>query len=181
MKTEIPPPPTDDQMAAVASAMKRVCQYGIYTGRLETREALTYFNRCKRHVPTDPGSTLIFTRDDGMHSSGWWKNPDYSRCLHLSLSFQDRETSGLAPKHVALTEKWVEFFFGQWKRLIWAEPPFSEHGKKHDVWHYRVFTSPDFKVPLLPRGEVYSRELTEAGWKSWSDLHDGDRVESAHE
>ncbi len=168
-----------DQAAALASDMKRVCQYGIYTGRLETPEAMAYFKRCRRGFPSDPGSVLIYTRDFGMHASGWWKNPDYSQCLHLSISFQDRESGELAPKDKRLTETWVDLFFGDWKNLIWAEPPFSEHGRKHDVWHYRVFTSPDFKVPLLPRGEVYSRELTEAGWKSWSDLH-AEPQEAAH-
>lgn len=33
------------------------------------------------------GLMTILTRDIGYHSSGWWKNPDFERCLHLSISF----------------------------------------------------------------------------------------------
>lgn len=47
-----------------------------------------YFEYAKRvHEPT--GTMLLFTRDIGHHTSGWWKNPDYERCYHLSLSFWD--------------------------------------------------------------------------------------------
>lgn len=28
------------------------------------------------------GSRLIYTRDVGHHTSGWFKNPDYEQCLH---------------------------------------------------------------------------------------------------
>jgi len=50
-----------------------------------------------------------------------------------------------------------------------AVPPYSSGGKANEVWHYRVFTNPAGE-PILPRGEVYSREFTEKGWLSFSDL-----------
>lgn len=30
---------------------------------------------------------VIMTRDIGYHTSGWWKNPDYERCFHVSISY----------------------------------------------------------------------------------------------
>lgn len=172
----------EDAMFALAEDMKRVAGLaGFYSGFLRTPEERRYMKRCTRSFETVPRTRLLFTRDAGMHACGWWKNPDYSQCLHLSLSFADAEAMEHAPKHKGLTERWVRLFFGDWTSLVWCEPPFSPEGKLCDVWHYRVFTSPDFRVPILPRGEVYSREFTEAGWKSWSDVHGGDRIESAHE
>jgi len=127
-----------------------------------------YFDRCRgAHEPT--GTVLIFTRDVGMHSSGWWKNPDYERCFHLSLSYRDPETDRPRPRDVKLSKEWVQAFFHEHQRLIWAEPPYSDEGKVSDVWHYRVFCDANW-VPMLPRKEVYTREFTEAGWKSFSEL-----------
>jgi hypothetical protein len=187
---------TDDQdlekwMADIASDMKRVAQYGYHTGRLESPERIRYFKRCHA-VDAETGSSLIFTRDAGMHTSGWWKNPDYERCLHLSLSFFEVEAgfrdlggsrvepAALKSKDRRLTEKWLELFFGELRRYIWAEPPFSEEGKLRDVWHYRVFVmTPTWNIPMLPRDEVYTKELTAAGWLSYSDLRH-EQQESAH-
>lgn len=120
-----------------------------------------------RHLPS--GTLIIFTRDAGMHSSGWWKNPDYERCWHLSLSFHDPITGEDGPKDTKLTEEWLDAFYGDDCRYVWAEPPYSDGGKKADVWHYRVFCDPAWQ-PILPRGEVYSKEFTERGWMSFSDL-----------
>lgn len=168
-------------MGLLAADMKRLARGGTYTGRIDSPADAKYMARCLRRYRTDPWSQLIFTRDTGMHASGWWKNPDYAQCLHLSLSFVGVEGECVypLPKHTALTEQWVALFFGDWRRLVWCEPPFSETGKERDVWHYRVFTDPTFSLPLLPRGEVYTREFTAAGWKSWSDVH-GEQQEAAH-
>jgi hypothetical protein len=190
------------ERADLAEDMKRVARYGYYTGRLETRAAVRYFRRCCRTYVAEGGplgTRLIFTRDSGMHECGWWKNPQYNQCLHLSLSFFDLEGGiadfpdrvpfspggrfvtplGRLPQRRELADPWIELFYGDWKRLLWAEPPYGADGKAHDVWHYRVFTDPTFTIPLLPMGEVYSRRLIEAGWKSWSDLR-GEAQEAAH-
>lgn len=167
-------------MEEIASDMRRVAQYGYYDGMAHRdRRMARYIDRCRRVEPAF-GCTLLYTRDAGMHAMGWWKNPDYNQCLHLSLSFFDRETMQSAPHDHAKAKRWCEIFFDGMTRLIWAEPPFSPDGKRFDVWHYRVFTAPDFKTPLLPRSEVYSRDFTAAGWKSWSDLHAGEQQEAAH-
>lgn len=126
------------------------------------------------------GSRLILTRDIGHHSSGWWKNPDYERCLHLSLSFRDPLTGAVRPKDDELTDQWIDLILGPTKNLIWAEPPYSPEGKKNETWHYRVFYAPGWVAPILPRGEVYSKDWTPAGWLSFSDLQEKRRKEAEH-
>jgi len=153
-------------IAGVAKEMRRVAMTGLWRG-----DGLSdYMQRCHGyHRPT--GTKIGFTRDHGAHSGGWWKNPDYEYCFHLSLSFHDPDTGeAVGDRDVKLTQAWVEAFYGDNKRLVWAEPPHSDYGKKLDTWHYRLFVHDDWKTALLPRKEVYSREFTEAGWKSWSEV-----------
>lgn len=138
-----------------------------YNGLATSANQLLMSTCTAKHLAT--GTLLIFTRDSGMHSSGWWKNPDYERCWHLSLSFHDPITGENAPKDPKLTDEWLEAFYGDDCRYVWAEPPYSEDGKKAAVWHYRVFCDPSW-APILPRGEVYSKEFTEKGWMSFSEL-----------
>lgn len=106
---------------------------------------------------------IIFTRDTGHHSGGWWKNPDYERCYHLSISFPCGRN-----KHDL--NKIIDNLFGHNKKMIWIESPYSQHGKTADVWHYRLFCDENWK-PIIPRGEVYSTQFTEMGWKSFSEIH----------
>lgn len=108
-------------------------------------------------------ATVVFTKESGYHSSGWWKNPDYERCLHLSIAFQ----GGNEKKALATI---LDNLFGQHKNWIWIEPPFSDHGKKVGVWHYRLFCDEHWQ-PIKPRGEVYNTQFTERGWKSFSELN----------
>lgn len=129
---------------------------------------------CTWHYGPD-NARMIFSRDSGMHSSGWWKNPDYERCFHLSISFSHLSPligvrEQLLPQDHKIARAWCELLFRDHVRLLWAEPPFSAGGKARDVWHYRLFCDPHWK-PILPRGEVYSRDWTPADWKSWSDVH----------
>lgn len=122
--------------------------------------------------------TVIFTRDAGHHTGGWLKNPDYERCWHLSLSFRGSDGHPLnparrlerAPQMHVMARRFCEAFYGADTRYIWAEPPFSKIGKQYQVWHYRVFVDEQWRS-FVPRGEVYSREFTERGWKSFSDLY----------
>jgi len=101
--------------------------------------------------------------DIGYHTSGWWKNPDYERCYHLSISFPGGRNNKKL-EHI------LNKFFGNNKRLLWCEPPYSEEGKKAGVYHYRLFCDENWQ-PIFPRGEVYSTQFTEMGWKSFSELH----------
>jgi hypothetical protein len=153
-------------MAGVVKEMRRVAMTGLWRADGFT----DYLHRCHGYHRAT-GTKIGFTRDLGHHTSGWWKNPDYENCFHLSLSFYDPESgTELGDRDVKLTQEWIDLFFGDHKRLLWAEPPYSELGKKLDTWHYRLFMHSDWQTPLLPRKEVYSKEFTEAGWKSWSDV-----------
>ncbi len=160
--------PTRPMLRLAAHARTQAMMAGFYDGR--PNPALIVQCRHEfRH--RDTYALVLFTRDIGHHTQGWWKNPDYERCEHLSLSFVDAETLQRAPQDHARAKLWCQAFFRDWCRLLWIEPPYSEQGKAADVYHYRLFMHDDWKTPLLPRGEVYTREFTEAGWKSFSELH----------
>jgi len=162
---------------SIAREMKRVAvTLPIYTGTdsITNREIIR--RSTGYHVVS--GSAIIFTRDSGHHSSGWWKNPEYERCWHLSLSFLDPLTLEPRDKDIQLTEQWIEVFFHHDKRYVWSEPPYSEQGKILAVWHYRIFCDEAWQ-PIIPKGEVYSKALTEAGWLSYSDLRSKHAAELA--
>lgn len=169
----------EDYMGRIAARMKITANRFPWNG-LADDQGMTTMDLCRRQ-DKKTGSSLLFTLDFNHHNSGWWKNPDYERCYHLSIAslamLFDQYGSPFAEQIPELTkavrEQWAKAFFGDNTRLLWIEPPVSAHGKSVDSWHYRLFVSKE-AVPLLPRGEVYSRELTEAGWKSWSEVHDGE-------
>lgn len=142
--------------ANVFERMKKVAWHGIFNGK----DADDYFYRC-RWQWQKYDCLMIFTRDIGHHSSGWWKNPDYERCYHLSISFD----GGINKNHL---EKIIKGLFGTNRNLIWVEPPYSEAGKSKETWHYRLFCDEHWQ-PIKPRGEVYSTQFTERGWKSFSE------------
>lgn len=157
---------------ALVPFARRRSMRGLSDGRMSGRtwqliELCTHYYQ--KH-PLAPVANIIFTRDIGHHSSGWWKNPDYERCWHLSLSL----SSFLDGERLAHDRKTfdpiVRAFFGDDARLAWIEGPYSPDGKRADVWHYRVFCDPAWQA-LLPRGEVYGKEFTEAGWRSFSEIH----------
>jgi len=130
--------------------------------------------RCVR-VLAKAGIVVLFTRDSDMHGSGWFKNPDFERCYHLSLSFRDPMTGEAAPFDDYVAERIARAFFADHLRFAWTESAKSAEGRKLGVFHYRVFCNEAWQA-FHPTGEVYSRELTEKGWQSWSDRH-GDQPE----
>lgn len=153
-------------ISALVKEHTELAMLGVWDGRGLT----AYFEQC-RFQNTFRGITTIFTRDVGYHSSGWWKNPDYERCYHLSISFFDPATIAPMPQDKALANRLVKAFYTRYAKWVWCEPPYSESGKRQDVWHYRLFCDAGWQ-PIRPRGEVYSKELTEAGWHSFSDVQD---------
>jgi hypothetical protein len=165
-------------MEQLAIAMRKYAKKGFYNGRDWT----AYFDNARRRH-AESGTGLIFTRDIGHHSSGWFKNPDYERCWHLSLSFWDFEQEIARPFEFKLAEAWVRAFYGQDARFVWEEGMTDEHRKKvealssayPEVRHYRVFCDPAWK-PIIPRGEVYTKDFTEKGWLSWSDKQHSDKL-----
>jgi hypothetical protein len=173
--------------SVIATILMRA-RSGVSTGRDQHPAERAYYRRCT-HFHWRSGTIIMFTRDTGHHRSGWMKNPDFERCLHVSFSFREPRPEvagdliadpariaalggviGLAPfdRPVALT--WAKAILGDALRLSWEEGPFSAHGKAVGVRHWRVFCDPSW-APLKPRGEVYNRDLTEKGWRSWSEIN----------
>jgi hypothetical protein len=137
------------------------------------RNPNTPYFQAARRIHLETGTLLLFTRDVGHHTSGWFKNPDYERCYHLSLSFWDLERRVARPFEHRLARAWVRAFYGEWVRCVWEEgSKFRYLPQLPEVRHYRVFCDEHWQ-PILPRGEVYSREFTEKGWKSFSELNEG--------
>ena len=184
-----------DTLQTVVALMRRTARSGITTGRDRHPSERAYLNRCS-YFHWHTGTCVIFTRDTGHHSGGWMKNPDYERCWHLSLSFRTpspaREVGSLANMHtlgvlmrnsglymppepfdMRQARAWVHAFYGEDRRYCWEEGPFSGEGKHLGVRHYRLFCDPTW-VPILPRKEVYTKEFTEAGWRSWSEVQGED-------
>lgn len=160
--------------ASIVEQMKTRAQIYIHSGKFPPagdQEGLAIVRACSAQYD-QPGltTTLIFTIDDGMHAIGWWKNPEYARCWHLSLAFWYPDDT-VAPKDDKATAEWVELFFHPNARWVWSEPPFSEVGKQKNVWHYRLFVDENWQA-IFPQGEVYSTLKTELGWLSWSELQD---------
>lgn len=160
-----------DSMRALADQMKARAARGEFTGRMSAFETY-YLTKC-RQIDDVTSTTLIFTRDSGHHSSGWMKSPDYERCLHLFLSPAPSRliVPGLqrAELDKRTTRAWLDVFFDENVRLLWAESPKSPEGIRRGVWHWRLFCDEHWQ-PFLPRGEVYSTEFTELGWRSASEL-----------
>jgi hypothetical protein len=156
------------KMAELATHHKLVAETGVNTGRLRNPYDQLYLDCCKG---TDfiTGTVLIFSRDIGHHTSGWFKNPDYENCYHLSLSFFDPVTEDRIDQDKRLARVWCSLFFGKDTNLLWCEPPYSKPGKQFQVWHYRLFCDPGWQA-IKPRKEVYSRDFTAKNWLSYSDL-----------
>lgn len=144
---------------------------GLYDGRV-TPQNMALIRRCSHVWAFNPAeeATVLFTRDVGHHSGGWWKNPDYERCFHLSIAYRSALTGQPIEHDASRSQVVAAAFYGDDARLAWVEPPYSPEGKGRGVWHYRLFADPAW-APLQPRGEVYSREHTPAGWKSFSEVH----------
>lgn len=143
------------------ATIRAQAERGLFDGSPQSQGSI-YFRRCIHRCPNTRAS-VIYSRDTGHHSSGWWKNPDYERCYHLSLSFDGGHNRKLA-------ERWCKAIFGDEVTQLWIEPPYSPAGKAREVWHYRLFCDAGWQ-PIKPRGEVYSTDWTPADWRSWSDIH----------
>lgn len=156
---------------ALANFAKIRARIGTYNGTMSARNQ-RYVDACMHHytIRPDLGASVLFTRDTGHHTGGWWKNPDYERCLHLSLSFVALPPAAPIPFEKAEGERIALAFYGDAVRRCWVEPPYSPEGKARDVWHYRVFCDVNWR-PFKPRGEVYDTENTPSDWKSFSEIH----------
>lgn len=159
-------------LEALVPFAKLRAQRGLYTGQVDNQN-MALIRACSHILRFSPGleATILYTRDTGHHTSGWWKNPDYERCLHLSLAYRHPHLPGAhLPHEHDRSAKIARAFFGDDARLCWIEKPYSPGGQAAGVWHYRLFCDPGWN-PILPRGEVYSRENTPTGWQSFSEIH----------
>jgi hypothetical protein len=164
-------------MAIVAATLKRRATYGWCNGFMS--HDMPYIRRCTV-AHTGTGTNVLWTRDTNMHKSGWLKNADYERCLHLSLSTFDPLTLGRgAPMNRKLSHEWCKLFMGDDLRWALFEGPKSEHGIRLGVEHWRLFCDSHWQ-PFKPRAEVYSMAFTESGWRSASQVleEDGIHIES---
>lgn len=146
-----------------ADMVRKQALSGFWDGRTQTQ----YFNNCVWYWPKYHLS-INLSRDINHHLGGWWKNPQYERCWHLSIAVQTPDY-GIPENHDKTTLHILKLIFGKQMKLVWSEPPFSEAGKKMNVWHYRVFCDEHWQA-FKPKGEVYSTELTERGFLSHSEL-----------
>lgn len=127
----------------VAAQLKTAASKVIYDGRT-TAAGWRNVERCTAyHLPTQ--AILIYTRDSGLHSSGWCKNPESDRCLHLPMSFAALYRDGPAerlPFDPKLGRRWAKVFFGDHAQLLWD-------GRVGDAHHYWLFCDQDWQ-PILP-------------------------------
>jgi hypothetical protein len=143
----------------------------LYDGRVNHAN-MSNIRRCTHKFKVTPelGAIVMFTRDVGHHSGGWWKNPDYERCFHVSTSYRDIKTGDHVEHQKDVSERIAKAFYGADITLCWIEGPYSDEGKQADVWHYRLFCDPGWQA-FKPKGEVYSKDWTPAHWRSFSDIH----------
>lgn len=170
----------EKHMRSIATLMRLNAWRSTFDGTMSPR-AEWYVTRICRRIDATTGTVLIFTRDTGHHTSGWMKNPDYERCLHLSLTaIPPRIVLPSGAQRVELDTKtkaaWLRAFFGAEARYTWEESAKSREGERAGVVHYRLFCDAAW-VPLMPRGEVYSSEFTEKGWRSASQVLEEDGAE----
>ena len=55
--------------------IKKVAEHGIFDGKEQDNP---YLLNCRWFIEKY-GCSVIFTKDEGMHSCGWCKNPDYEK------------------------------------------------------------------------------------------------------
>lgn len=162
-------------MATVALKLRIEAWSGTFDGR-GTEMAQRYINRCRR-ADDVTSCLLIFTRDTGHHSSGWMRNPEFERCVHLSISALPSRLVIPSRQRAELDAKtkraWLHAFFGDDAAKTWEESAKSAVGIRAGVLHYRLFCDETW-APIMPRGEVYSSELTGLGWRSASQVLEED-------
>lgn len=160
-----------ERLETLVPFAKARAQRGIYDGVANAR-AKRMIDLCTHTLLVSPIETawIIYTRDIGHHSSGWWKNPDYERCYHLSFSFRSFPGIVMMPFRQDVAERIARAFWGHDCSKAWIEGPWSAEGKACDVHHYRLFVDKTW-CPILPRREVYSKDDTPADWRSFSEIH----------
>jgi len=157
-----------ERLTKAAKAAKRKAMAGPINPGTKSPEFLAQFMTVVKLTEVSVG--ILYSRDSNHHMGGWWKNPDYERCMHLSTSYRSPDGTILLPNDKSISGLLSRMLFGRHYKSAWVESPFSPDGKLHDVLHHRLFCDPSW-APILPRGEVYSSNLTSTGWRSFSEIH----------
>jgi hypothetical protein len=104
----------------------------------------------------EPGrwTSLALTFDTGYHSCGWWKNGNYDRCWHLSVSHPTEIQLETPDEKEVYT--WASLLWGNDARKAWIEGAasvFDPH-RLPNVVHARLWVD-EHDQPVIPEGEVY--------------------------
>lgn len=137
---------------------------GEWHGEIESE----YFDACRR-FNGGFGVASILTRDVGYQKAGMWQNPDFDRCLHLTLAFFQPGTVNPTAQHHSVATAIIKKMFFPHVKWVWIEPPYSERDRSHDVWHYRLFCDERWQA-MRPPSDDAAKELTAKGWKSFADV-----------
>lgn len=124
-----------------------------WDGRSQTiARHIAYF---KELTDSEAMTCIILTFDIGHHGCGWWKNSQYDRCLHLSISMSNDGINSVEATQEEI-KAWIELVFKDVHpdalKWLWREPGYE----RKEINHYRLFYSKITNQPILPEGEVYT-------------------------
>lgn len=165
-----------------------------WTMRAATSWMLTFKGKpmCAPNDPSNPviydqfvrgfydrlGTLLLYSREIWPASTINGKEVPATRWRHLSMSFHESDLKAgpelygrmrqVLPRDLAATEKWLDCFYGSQQQFLLCEPPQSDHGKKFDVWHYRLLCDESW-LPPRARAEVPDNEFSDAGWMTFNE------------
>jgi hypothetical protein len=110
----------------VLGRMRKVAVRHPWTGDQKVHRRHSWLTRAL----TDPtlSTFVLFTFDVGHHASGWFRNSDYDRCFHLSVSHPDLSGppgTRLCDVTVEEIRAWAIAAFGEDRRLSWFEPRYA--------------------------------------------------------
>ena len=72
----------NESTEGIVSRLFNAANKGVFEGKYIT----PYLESCRWYIERIDAQ-VVMTRDIGYHTSGWWKNPDYERCYHLSIDY----------------------------------------------------------------------------------------------
>ena len=104
----------------------------------------------------EPGrfTRLMLTFDVGYHASGWWKNGDYDRCWHLSVSHPTQFAVETPDEKEVFA--WARRLWGEHASKCWIEGAASvfDPYRLPNIVNARLFVD-EHGEPIKPEGEVY--------------------------
>lgn len=141
MSQDLPTIPREPTVATligqIAAGLKRQAETGINDNNANDEETVAYALRCSIDVGAGAGKGMrfMYTRDaiDGQCS------------LHLCLSFRRVPYAEPADFDHRLARRVAPYFFAPDEKSIVVYPPENAEGKRWNVWHYRLFTTQDWK------------------------------------